>query len=66
MPSWVVYDIKGEPIKINKTVDTLGTHLQWIYESEKYESTSTGSYYAIYIPYLYLYFDNDVLTSWQE
>lgn len=41
----------GFPDDINKTVTSGNVHEQWIYESGTIE---------------YVYFDNDILTSWQE
>lgn len=41
----------GDPYKINRTVTKSGSHEQWIY----------GVYKAIY-----LYFDNGILTSFQD
>ena len=43
----------GYPDEINKTVSLWGVHEQWIYDKPFYET-------------VYLYFENDVLTSWQD
>ena len=41
---------KGSPTKINRTVGSWGVHEQWVYDSQN----------------LYLYFENGILTSWQD
>ena len=40
----------GKPNDINKTVGSWGVHEQWIYSDKDY----------------YLYFENGILTSWQN
>ena len=45
----------GKPRDINKSVGSWGVHEQWIY----------GEYGTIYKVY-YLYFENGILTSWQD
>ena len=40
----------GKPDKVNRTVNQFGNSEQWIYENQD----------------LYLYFDGDKLTSYQE
>ena len=40
----------GSPNDINRSVGSYGVHEQWVYDSRN----------------LYLYFENDILTSWQE
>jgi len=42
-------DSLGEPLHINRTVYSSGTHEQWVYPDDKY-----------------LYFENGILTSWQD
>ena len=42
----------GEPYKINRTVTQSGIHEQWVYNQVGALS--------------FLYFDNDILTSWQN
>ncbi|APT75036.1 hypothetical protein LN42_00450 [Marinitoga sp. 1137] len=58
MPSWIVKEILGRPSDINKTVTANIIYEQWIYE--KYDFSLKTNW-----PYLYLYFENGVLTSWQ-
>ena len=41
---------KGSPTKINRTVGSWGVHEQWVYDFED----------------MYLYFENGILTSWQD
>lgn len=43
----------GRPYDINRTISKFGRHEQWCY----------GDYEHIYN---YLYFENDILTSWQD
>lgn len=42
----------GEPKNINRTVGTWGVHEQWVYSA--YPNT------------LYIYFENGIVTSWQD
>ncbi len=45
----------GEATDVNRTVNALGSSEQWVYGSEgRYSSAN------------YLYFDGDILTSWQD
>lgn len=44
----------GNPKEINRTVYTFGIHEQWIYGSYKYDNV------------IYLYFEDGILTSWQD
>ncbi len=41
---------KGSPTKINRTVGSWGVHEQWVYDNQD----------------TYLYFENGILTSWQD
>ncbi|APT75265.1 hypothetical protein LN42_01795 [Marinitoga sp. 1137] len=59
MPAWIVEDIFGKPSSVNKTVTASTVYEQWVYERYNYALNT-------YWPYLYLYFENGVLTSWQE
>ena len=43
----------GYPDDINKSVGSWGVHEQWIYRIREYDAW-------------YLYFENDILASWQE
>lgn len=50
---------KGEPNDKNYSVGSWGTHEQWVY----------GGYCSVtktYAPTSYLYFENGILTSWQN
>ena len=49
-----VWAIKGRPRDINKTVGAWGVHEQLIYGYGSYDNR------------MYLYFENDLLTSWQD
>lgn len=51
MAEWQVQRIKGTPTRIHKSVGPWGTHEQWVYKTPK-----TG----------YFYFENGILTSWQD
>lgn len=51
-----VIELIGRPGEVNKSVYASGTSEQWVY--------SDG--YGIYADRKYLYFREDVLTSWQE
>lgn len=44
----------GRPNDINRSVYSWGTHEQWVYDGGRYSST------------WYLYFEEGILTSWQE
>jgi hypothetical protein len=46
----------GEPDDINRSVGSWGVHEQWVY----------GCYYEWCNPPQYLYFENGILTSWQD
>lgn len=59
MPKEVVLEILGQPVRINKTVTADVVREQWVYE--RYDATLD-----MYWPYLYLYFENGILTSWQK
>lgn len=59
MPKEVVKEILGQPDDINKTVTSNTVFEQWVYE--KYDYTLKIGW-----PYLYLYFENGILKSWQE
>ena len=53
MNKFEVLVIKGRPRDINKTVGAWGVHEQWVYGYGSYDR-------------MYLYFENDILTSWQD
>lgn len=46
----------GNPSDVNRTVSAHGTHEQWVY----------GRFTTYSTPHHYLYFDDGVLTSWQN
>ena len=50
---WVLKEILGKPDDINRTVGSFGTHEQWVYNKN-------GSKMKLY------YFENHVLTGWQD
>ena len=50
MTKEMVIDSWGRPDDINRTVGSWGVHEQWVYERNK----------------TYLYFENGILTSWQD
>lgn len=58
MPAWVVKDILGEPANISKTTTAFGVFEQWTYEKYNWRL-------GMYWPYLYLYFEDGILVSWQ-
>ena len=51
MTQQMVKESIGSPKDINKSVYSFGVHEQWVYSHNKYE---------------YLYFEDGILTSWQE
>ena len=51
----MVIESIGHPFDINRSVGPWGTHEQWVYRLYKYIDDST-----------YLYFENGILTSFQE
>jgi hypothetical protein len=59
MPKDIVIEILGKPNKINKTVTVSVIFEQWVYKKYDYKLQMDW-------PYLYLYFENGILISWQE
>lgn len=59
MPDWIVKEILGSPAKVNKGTGPWGTYEQWVYERYNW---CLGMYW----PYLYVYFVNGELVSWEE
>ena len=51
MPDEQVLLSRGKPADINRSVGSYGVHEQWVYEN---------------YPQKYLYFEDGILTSWQE
>lgn len=71
----------GDPDIINETVDVSGSHVQWAYRPHSDENTqnSDGSWnvtvsshrmngidHRATHAYEYVYFDNGILTAWQD
>lgn len=56
MTEAMAMESQGRPDDINKMVTAAGTHEQWIYRTEILDSVTT----------YYLYFENGLLTAWQE
>ncbi len=52
----------GRPHDINRTVGSWGVHEQWVYGYTKYY----GSGVSGFVSTSYLYFENGLLTSWQD
>ena len=48
-----VFELLGQPDKINKTVTVFGISEQWVYEPIKFA-------------YRFVYLENNILTAWQE
>ena len=53
MVTFEVAAVKGHPKDINKTTGAWGVHEQWVYDNGRYNE-------------MYLYFENNILTSWQD
>ena len=53
MPAKLVRVVKGEPLRINRSVGSWGVHEQWVYPEWRWNG-------------LYCYFENGLLTSWQD
>jgi len=49
----------GKPNDVNKTVTPYSTHEQWVYSDYSY-------ILRCFEPYAYVYFENGILTSWQD
>jgi len=52
----------GKPHDVNRTVGSWGVHEQWVYGHEEYYGAGVSGFTGDY----YLYFENDLLTSWQD
>jgi len=52
----------GKPHSINRSIGIWGTHEQWVYGYKKYYGAGVSGF----VPTHYLYFENGILTSWQE
>lgn len=65
MSAYAVKSQIGEPREINKSGGSYGIHEQWVYATDCYY-TWVGSYNRIeHCKYVYLYFEDDKLTSYQ-
>ena len=58
MPKSAVIASWGDPVDINRSVGSWGVHEQWVY------SFSSGS--TIGYKLKYLYFEDEILTSFQD
>ena len=57
-----VEKLMGEPDDINRTVLTGRVHEQWVYENKLPSRNDQWYHISTY----YLYFDNGILTAWQD
>lgn len=54
----------GQPHDVNRTVGSWGTHEQWVYGyRQQYDYTRSETYF---VPSTYFYFENGILTSYQD
>lgn len=66
MTDSMLVEIKGEPGKVNRTVGSWGVHEQWIYWTPKIVKNVYSSGYRKALDDAYYYFEDGILTSWQE
>ena len=57
MPLMEIYEAHGKPSDINKTVGAWGVHEQWVYTKWLNSHPSNR---------IYIYFEDGVLTAWQN